>query len=91
MDKKVSVAMATYNGEKYIEEQVRTILQNLGENDELIISDDGSNDNTIDIIKSFKDTRIKLIKGPRKGLKQNFNNAIKKYVRRNKGGKISRR
>lgn len=77
MKEKVSVAMATYNGEKYIKEQIKTILQNLQENDELVISDDGSNDNTIDIIKNFNDKRIRLLDGPRKGLKQNFNNAIK--------------
>lgn len=77
MREKVSVAMATYNGEKYIKEQITTILDNLQDNDELVISDDGSNDNTINIIKSFNDQRIKLINGPRKGLKQNFNNAIK--------------
>ena len=38
---KVSVAMATYNGEKYIHTQIETILNNLHENDELVISDDG--------------------------------------------------
>lgn len=74
---KVSVAMATYNGEKYIKEQIETILKNLSDNDELVISDDGSSDMTVEIIKSFNDKRIKLIEGPKKGLKQNFNNAIK--------------
>lgn len=74
---KVSVAMATYNGEKYIHTQIETILNNLLENDELVISDDGSKDKTREIIESFNDKRIKLIEGPKKGLKQNFNNAIK--------------
>lgn len=74
---KISVAMATYNGEKYIKEQIETILKNLNDNDELVISDDGSSDMTVEIIKSFNDKRIKLINGPKKGLKQNFNNAIK--------------
>lgn len=74
--KKISVAMATYNGEKYIKEQIDTILNNLQENDELIISDDGSTDKTLDIIKSVDDERIKIIKGPQKGLKKNFANAI---------------
>lgn len=74
---KISVAMATYNGEKYIKEQIETILKNLNDNDELVISDDGSSDMTVEIIKSFNDKRIKLIDGPKKGLKQNFNNAIK--------------
>lgn len=74
----ISVAMATYNGEKYIKEQIESILCNLKENDELIISDDGSTDNTINIIKelSRKDNRIKLYDGPQKGIKQNFANAI---------------
>ena len=76
--KRVSVAMATYNGEKYIEEQVKSILQNLNVEDELIISDDGSTDKTREIIKQYikKDKRIKLIDGPKKGIKQNFSNAI---------------
>jgi glycosyltransferase involved in cell wall biosynthesis len=75
----ISVAMATYNGEKYIKEQIDSILVNLRKNDELIISDDGSTDNTISIIKDFqkKDKRITLLNGPRLGVKQNFANSIK--------------
>lgn len=78
MRDKVSVAMATYNGEKYIKEQIESILENLEEQDELIISDDFSKDNTRNIIKEYenKDKRIKLIDGPKKGVKQNFANAI---------------
>lgn len=74
---KVSVAMATYNGEKYIKEQIKTILNNLDDKDELVISDDGSSDMTIEIINKINDKRIKLLEGPRKGLKKNFENAIK--------------
>ncbi len=76
MTNKVSVAMATYNGEKYIKKQIETILSNLKENDELVISDDGSKDKTRSIIQSFNDNRIILLDGPKKGLKQNFSNAI---------------
>ena len=72
----ISVAMATYNGEKYIREQLESILKQLNEEDEIIISDDGSTDNTINIIKSFEDKRIKIFDGPRNGVKQNFANAI---------------
>jgi glycosyltransferase involved in cell wall biosynthesis len=54
--------MATYNGEKYIEKQLLTILSQIRENDEVIISDDSSKDNTIAIIESFKDNRIRLYK-----------------------------
>ena len=76
--KKVSVAMATYNGKKYIQEQIDSILENLEKKDELIISDDGSNDGTIEIIKKNikKDNRIKLINGPQRGVIKNFENAL---------------
>lgn len=76
MKQKVSVAMATYNGERFIKEQLDSILKNPV--DEVIISDDGSTDNTRKIIKGFKDKRIKLIDGPKQGIKQNFANAIQK-------------
>ncbi len=69
--------MATYNGEKYIEKQIKSVLENLSEEDELIISDDGSTDATKDIIEGFKDRRIKLFDGPKKGVKKNFENAIR--------------
>lgn len=72
--------MATYNGEKYIKEQINSILINLEQNDELIISDDGSKDNTRNIIQNIQknDSRVKLFDGPKKGVKQNFANAIEK-------------
>lgn len=57
----ISVCMATFNGGKYIAQQISSILSQLTFDDELIISDDGSTDNTIDIIKSFNDVRIKLL------------------------------
>ena len=74
----ISVAMATYNGEKNIKEQLDSILKQLAKNDEVIISDDGSTDNTINVINSYikKDKRIKLFWGPKAGVKQNFANAI---------------
>lgn len=56
----VSVCMATYNGERFVKEQIDSILPQLSENDELIISDDGSTDNTLAIIKSYNDSRIKI-------------------------------
>lgn len=88
MDKeiRVSVAMATYNGEKYLKEQIDSILNNLSSNDELVISDDFSNDNTRNILNEYskRDGRIKLLDGPKQGVKQNFANAIKnctgKYI-----------
>lgn len=72
----ISVAMATYNGEKYIKEQIDSILKNLEENDELVISDDGSTDKTLEIVEGYCDSRIILLKGPHKGINKNFENAI---------------
>lgn len=56
----ISVCLASYNGEKYIRAQLVSILQQLSEVDEVIVSDDGSTDKTLDIIKSFNDSRIKI-------------------------------
>lgn len=56
----ISVCMATYNGGRFIKEQIDSILPQLSENDELIISDDGSTDRTLEIIASYKDERIKI-------------------------------
>lgn len=76
---KISVCMATYNGEKYIKEQLESILCQLGENDEVIISDDGSTDNTKSIIESFKDKRIKFFTNNGvKGVVSNFENSLNK-------------
>jgi glycosyltransferase involved in cell wall biosynthesis len=52
--------MATYNGEKYIGEQLDSILNQLSNEDEVIISDDGSTDKTLDIIESYHDKRIRI-------------------------------
>ena len=84
MRPKVSVAMATYNGEKYIKEQIESILASIGKEDEIIIYDDDSKDETIKIINNYmkNDNRIKLINGPKCGIIKNFENAIKNCKRK---------
>jgi glycosyltransferase involved in cell wall biosynthesis len=71
----VAVLMCTYNGEKYIAEQIESIVNQSHKNLILIISDDGSQDKTIEIVEE-KATKypnlIKLIQGPRKGFVANF-------------------
>ncbi len=74
---KISICMATYNGQTYIKKQIESILCQLSDNDELLISDDGSKDDTIKIINSFRDSRIRLIEGPKSGCVMNFEHAIK--------------
>lgn len=73
----VSVCLAAHNGEKYLSEQLDSILSQLGPDDELIISDDGSTDGTISIIEGYieKDARVKLVtlvQKPQKGALKNF-------------------
>lgn len=65
----ISVCMAAYNGEKYIREQITSILSEIGPKDELIISDDGSTDSTVSIIQEFSasDERVVLIKNTSHG------------------------
>ncbi len=78
---KVSVCLATYNGEKFISEQITSILQQIDQNDEIIVSDDGSIDNTLEIIKNINDYRIKIfINRGEKGYTPNFQNALKEAV-----------
>lgn len=76
---RISVALASYNGEKYIKEQLDSILKNLSRQDEIVISDDGSTDSTLDILKEYQNGEIplKVVKGPQKGIKQNIGEALK--------------
>jgi glycosyltransferase involved in cell wall biosynthesis len=81
--------MPTYNGERYIKQQIESILCQLESDDELIISDDGSTDLTLDIINGLKDKRIIIchhekIKNPYHGhyktifaIGRNVENAVK--------------
>ncbi|HED37857.1 MAG TPA: glycosyltransferase family 2 protein [Ignavibacteria bacterium] len=69
--------MATYNGEKYIAQQLDSILNQLSGNDEVIISDDSSVDNTVKIIKQFGDKRVKLFENNKfRSPVYNFENAL---------------
>jgi glycosyltransferase involved in cell wall biosynthesis len=71
-DKRISVCMTTYNGDLYIKEQLDSILKQVDENDEILISDDGSTDNTIEIIQTYNDTRIKLYHNSFRDVISNF-------------------
>ncbi|MBE6817934.1 MAG: glycosyltransferase family 2 protein [Ruminococcaceae bacterium] len=75
---KISVAMAAYNGESYILEQLASILNQLGEEDEVIVSVDPCKDNTLNVVKALAelDSRVKPVEGEGKGLIKNFENAI---------------
>jgi glycosyltransferase involved in cell wall biosynthesis len=57
----ISVCIASCNGEKFIRQQIDSIICQLGKDDEIIISDDSSTDKTVQIIKNYNDPRIILI------------------------------
>lgn len=76
---RISVCMATYNGAKYIKEQLHSILAQLEENDEVIISDDGSTDDTLSLIESFADKRIKIYHHKRENTKFHLDNSTHNF------------
>lgn len=79
MDSLVSVAMATYNGEKYLEEQLDSILNQTYKNIEVIICDDCSTDKTREIITKYADSdkRIKYCFNEENlGYSKNFQKAV---------------
>ena len=74
---RISVCMTTYNGAQFIEKQLNSIVYQLGQDDEIIISDDQSTDDTLQIINKFSDSRIKVFRNNiRLGPVKNFQNAL---------------
>lgn len=67
----ISVCIPTFNGALYIGAQLESILSSTLIT-EVIVSDDGSTDSTVEIVKSIKDSRIKIIQGPCAGLVKNY-------------------
>jgi glycosyltransferase involved in cell wall biosynthesis len=85
----ISVVMSVYNGEKYLKESIESILNQTYENFEFLIIDDGSTDNSKEILKSYEsqDRRIKLFfreenRGLTKNLNFLINNSRGKYIAR---------
>ncbi len=76
-DAKVSVVMSVYNGENYVNEAVRSILNQTFTDFEFIIIDDGSTDKTPHILAGFHDSRIKIITQNNMGLVASLNTGIK--------------
>lgn len=77
IDINVSVAMATYNGEKYIRQQLKSILNQSIKVDEIIVVDDNSDDKTIEVIKKMNCPKIHIyINNKNVGYVENFYKAI---------------
>ena len=75
---KVSVCMAAYRGERYIEAQIRSILSELREGDELLVSDDAPGGETERIVRAFAqaDARVRYLRGEGRGVVRNFERVL---------------
>ena len=83
----VTVLMPVFNGEKYLAEAIESILNQTFKDFEFLIVDDGSEDRSAEIINSYKDKRIKLLRNERNlGVSRSCNKGIKlaegKYIAR---------
>lgn len=91
---KVSVLMSAYNNEKYLKKAVESILNQTFKSFEFLIINDGSTDETVDILKSCKDSRIKIINNNKNiGLTKSLNKGLAiaqgKYIARMDADDIS--
>lgn len=74
--------MCTYNGQRFVAEQVRSILEQSKGVDEIVVSDDGSSDTTLDQVRqTFADftgrtPELKILTGERLGITRNFARAV---------------
>lgn len=74
---RISFVLASYNGAAFIEEQLTSILAMLDQSDEIILSDDGSSDATLERARTLDDRRIRILPpGERLGYQGNFARAI---------------
>ncbi len=74
----VSVCMAAYNGARFIEEQLASILDQLGPYDEVVVVDDASTDDTADVVAAVDDPRVRLVRAPQnRGYVRTFEAALR--------------
>jgi glycosyltransferase involved in cell wall biosynthesis len=72
----IGVLLCTYNGEQYLSQQIDSIIDQSHENWKIYVSDDGSTDNTLQILESYKkqlgEERLQVFQGPQDGFAKNF-------------------
>lgn len=75
----VSVCLAGFNGERFVGAQLRSVLEQLGAHDEVILSDDHSSDQTLHVAERLGDVRIRIHRNDRPlGVVKNFEQALTK-------------
>ena len=79
MKPEISVVMAVYNGETYIREQLDSILAQLSDTDELILSYNKSKDRTEEILREYERAfkQVRVVECLEKGVQANFENAVR--------------
>ena len=86
MNKLVSIIVPVYNSEKFLKNSIESVLEQTYKNIELILIDDGSTDNSLEVCNNFrlKDERVKIISTENKGVSNARNLGIKnaqgKYI-----------
>ncbi|MBQ7196535.1 MAG: glycosyltransferase family 2 protein, partial [Synergistaceae bacterium] len=82
MDDLISVIVPVYNGEKFIEKCLNSIVNQEYKNLEILLVDDGSKDNSLEICKTFaaKDSRIKIFSKPNGGAASTRNYALERMT-----------
>ena len=74
---RVSVCMATYEGSRWVTEQLTSILAELGPRDEVVVVDDASRDDTLETVRALADPRIRVLAQPRnRGYVRSFESAL---------------
>lgn len=74
---RISVCMATYNGDRFIRQQLTSILPQMSNDDELVLVDDASMDATVSVAEGFADRRIRILKqAHNRGVIKTFERAL---------------
>jgi glycosyltransferase involved in cell wall biosynthesis len=73
---KISVLMSVFNGERYLDQAVDSILSQTFSDFEFIIIDDGSTDNTTEILASYDDPRIRIVRQENSGIVKSLNRGL---------------
>lgn len=90
----VSVVMSVYNGERYLREAIESTLKQTFKDFEFLIINDGSTDSTVEILKGYKDPRIKIINNKKNiGLTKSLNKGLRiargEYIARQDADDVS--
>jgi glycosyltransferase involved in cell wall biosynthesis len=73
---RVSAIIGTWNRARYLGQAISSILRQTVEDLELIVADDGSTDETADVVRGFEDERVRHLPGPHSGISRNLNRAL---------------